>query len=687
MSLFDNLMIDEDTQRIKEKPFHTIQDKGDEEILKWLNDTVQANLKQHASRYHLMRSNLAAYRGITYRQTHSRSTYRQTERIPTNRTERFVINHLYDMTETRVAQMTRLKPAIQVLPTNDEHLDKNAARACKMLLDHIWYLTEFDSIRQQIHRHKKIFGETFLYVDWDADKGDKHPEAGMFSDEGRQVPENLKTGDVCLDIEVPWRVLIQRAGTFEKAEWSVRIKIEHTDNLKKEYPGKANKIKPEDDSFVFDYSALKDKPLKDDAIVYEFTHKKTKHSPEGAFIKFTKDVILEKSDHKFSHGCHPFVRLTDLDIPDILHGVSQYEMVKPIQNMHNNISTLLAKNIYMMGHAKYVMPKGACKIESLGNDNTVVQYQGAIAPQMMQTQPNPPEAYAFRDKLRDEMGQIYSVHGVSRGEPPKGVTAGVAMQFLNEQEAERGSTEIAKDLRFIREVAKKVLSVAGDYYEPEDGRLIRVFGKNNKYLIESFDSANLHKPYDVRVENSSSIADSKAGKTQRIIEVIQYKPDALSPEQLIELLDLGHYDKTINLITAAVRAAESEVEDILSGKPVADPEPWEDYITQWRVKLKAMQSRDFKEKVPPKYREALKENVMMLEFLMWEKAAENPTFQQQLAQLSLFPLFYRPGQPAPMSKEQQEAVVQGQANRGEPMTAQIGASDPNPLPGEPEQGE
>ena len=39
-----------------------------------------------------------------------------------------------------------------------------------------------------------------------------------------------------------------------------------------------------------------------------------------------------------------------------------------------------------MGHAKWVMPRGACKIESLGNDNTIVQYQGPVPPQMFKQQ-------------------------------------------------------------------------------------------------------------------------------------------------------------------------------------------------------------------------------------------------------------------------------------------------------------
>jgi hypothetical protein len=37
-------------------------------------------------------------------------------------------------------------------------------------------------------------------------------------------------------------------------------------------------------------------------------------------------------------------------------------------------------------------------------------------------------------KLENYIGKMSGVYGVSRGEPPVGVTASVAMQFLDEQE-------------------------------------------------------------------------------------------------------------------------------------------------------------------------------------------------------------------------------------------------------------
>ena len=56
-------------------------------------------------------------------------------------------------------------------------------------------------------------------------------------------------------------------------------------------------------------------------------------------------------------------------------------------------------------------------------------------------------------------------------------------------------------------------------------------------------------------------------------------------------------------------------------------------------------------------------------------------FNAELANLKLFPIYYTPeGGFTPSSKEQQQAVVQGQANRGEPLTEKIGGT---PLESQP----
>jgi hypothetical protein len=649
------------------KPFHEInQKKNLEEKLDWLKQVSEALIEQAQPRTKRQRDNLMLYRGVSY-QRHDRDRDRDMNQRRISKIQRFVVNHLYDLTETKVAQMTRLKPAVEVLPNNDEFKDKASAKVVGLLIKHLWTINDMDTLVTSMHRQARIFGESYAFITWDRFKGDLHPtyvEAKELDQLKPNAPE-VKTGDVKYELEMPWRVLNHRAKDIEHSEYCFRICTAPIETLKKDYPKSAKSIEANTDLLTFDMEQMEDRYLEEHALVFEFFHKKTKYVPEGAYVKFTPEVILEQGDLPYNHGGLPYVRLTDLDVPEMLNGVSRYETIAPIQNMYNNLSTLIVKNIYLMAHAKWVMPRGAAKIEQLGNDNTVVQFQGAIAPQMLQTQPNSPEVYQFRQSLKEEMQTIYGNHGISRGEVPKGITAASALQFLNELESERATTDIAKHGILVKALAKMTISVTGDYYDIDDGRMVRIVGENNKFLVRHFDAANLHKSYDVRFDNSSGLPETKAAKTQRILDAMQRNPQMVSGDRWEDLLELGNTERLTTLTTAAVSAADSENEDMMAGLQVEPPEIQEDHIAHWESHSKNIQGRQFKEEAPKEMKAAVMQHLRMTELAMFDKAQKNPEFSVRLAQLTNFPInidllnIYA----APLSREHIEMLAAGQANK------------------------
>jgi hypothetical protein len=680
--LFDQIEDHELTEKLK--PFYKVKDKGEKELLRWLNQAKDALMHNAKQRTMTQRMNLTAYRGLSLNRWDRRKDYNSIKRL--QRLNKFIVNHLRDLTETKVSQMTRLKPAVEVLPTNAEYEDRASAKVVGLLIKHLFYINNIDFMVQQMHRHARIFGESFLFIDYDENKGDLDPvyveakrrnlkEVQLSDGSTYDMDKPLKTGDVCYDLEVPWRVLLQRKSKLEDVEYSFRITTEETDKLKDMYPEKKDKIEAEEELQIYDIENLEDRFLEDHSVVYKFYHKKTEDVPKGFWVEFTKDCILKIEEDKYSHEGLNFVRLTDMDVPHVLNGVSNYETILPLQKMYDNISTLIAKNIYLTAHAKWLMPKGACKIEQLGNDNTIVQYQGPFAPSMAQVAPNPPEVYSFREQIKQDMQTVYGSQGISRGEVPKGITAASALQFLNELENERNSTDISKHSFLVLDIAKMSLSVAADNYSIDDGRMLRIVGENNKHLIKHFDTANLHKSYDIRFDNSTGLPETKSAKIQRIMDTMQRNPNLFSPERWEELLDLGNTEKMVNLATEAIQAADSENEDLLAGEPVALPEDWEDHIAHWQSHARAMQGRAFKEEAGPEIQAAFKEHIKLTEKIMLEKAKTNPLFQSKLAELKLFPIFYHGSNQTPVSKEHQEAMVQGASNRGEPISGMIPGQD------------
>jgi hypothetical protein len=666
------------------KPFHTVINKDKKEVHSWLKNVKNALLEEQDRRTKQQRQHLGKYRGVVEsprdRRDHNGRRF--------TKVQRFVVNQLHDLTESKVSQMMRIKPAVEVLPTNDEWEDRSSAKVVGMLLKHLWNINDLDYYVRNQHRYARIFGENFLFVLWDKDKGDLHPSFVEARDQGKTevVTEDgevikidkdkpIMTGDICYELEVPWRVLLQRQQRYEDVEYCIRVTAKPTVDLQEKYPKLKEKITVTENLSTYDIENITDKYLEEHTVCYEFYHTKTGKVGTGAHITFTNDVILEMNEHPFTHGQLPFVRLTDLDVPEKLNGISKYEQILPLQNMLDNLSTLIAKNIYLTAHAKWAMPRGAAKIEQLGNDNTIIQYQGPVPPQLIQVQPNAPEVYQFRQQIKEEMQTLYGSQGVFRGEIPQGITAASALQFLNELENERASTDIAKHSDMVKDLAKMTIAVVSDKYDMEDGRVIRIVGENNKFLLRHFDAANLHKNYDVRYDLSTGLPESKSGKLQRIMDTMQRNPSLFSPERWEELLDLGNTEKMQTLATAAVKSADSETDDMMNGEYVSPPEEWEDHIAHWQAHTRAIQSRSLKDEAPLEIINALKDHIFIHEEAMLMKAQTNPLFQSQLASLKLFPLFYHQGASAPLSTEQQEAVVKGQANRGDEITGTIPGQD------------
>ena len=692
--MFDDLLEAEFSSEKEEKPLWKIGLSNDEEVLKWLNNEFDYLRKQNGPRFEKMKENIGIYKGTQYR-PHDRTTINDFLNVGPKKkrnSHKLIVNHLYDITETIVARSTRNKVSPDIYPANsEEYEDRTNARLAKKLADHIAYINKLPEKHVKLKRHSILCGEAYLLGEWNKHGGDIHPmwaeakEHDFIDEKGNPVkgpdgkPMKMKdpvmVGEVELSLMKSWRVLVDDKEQWDDVEHFFIVEIEQTEKIIKDYPASKNKIKKSDSAYAFEVDTMQARELRDECIKVTFYRKKDRFMPKGAKVVFTKDCILEKGDFPFSlQNKLNLVRLTDVEVEDQLNAESFYEWTKEIQFRHNQLSSDIIKHQRLCAHPKWMVPKGRCKLEQLGDDTTVVQFQGPVPPKLAVMAPNPPEVFTFRKELKEDLEQISTVTGTSRRDPPTGVTASVSLKYLSELEAERVIVSTSKDNEFIKEVYGLMLAIAGDKYDENDGRTVRVLGKGDYLKISSLKNANFSKSYDIRIGNSDVLPETQTGKMAAIFDLIDRKPDILPDEQLLDALNLGSTEKIEDILTASLKAAEAENEDFLDGEPVEDPQEFEEHITHWNSHVSAMQSRGFKKYAPEANKMALIEHIQITEFLMVEKAKVNPLFQAKLAQLPLFPIFWFDGF-VPQSREQQANVVQGQANRGEQISAQIPGED------------
>ena len=119
MSYFDELG-DDRPDKINVKPFHAIDKEDDKSLLDWCTKVVGSLEKQAISRNLKSRKNLETYRGAV--STIKRTDIRRSERQFLNKVNKFIVNHLHDMTETRISQLSRLKPSVNIMQIGRAHV-------------------------------------------------------------------------------------------------------------------------------------------------------------------------------------------------------------------------------------------------------------------------------------------------------------------------------------------------------------------------------------------------------------------------------------------------------------------------------------------------------------------------------------------------------------------------------------
>ena len=692
---FDDFEFDGELNENDQKPFFTVAEKSKEELLRWLNQDFENKRRLGTSRINVYREQLALYKGIHYRSQELRSQdYRRDNGDVSARNPKIVINHTYDMVESKTAKLTRLRPAIAVLPANMEYHDKQNAKLVKVIVDNRWYEVDVDGYLRDQQKGAYLYGEAYVKTTWDKDLGPEHPELKRAKAEGQEVPllnngvsihdedgekvnikESVKIGDVAYKVTYPDRVFFNlSARCWDEATDVTEIEYRAIDEVKADYPKNEREIKLNSGT-RFDYESLEERKLKTEIGVMEYWHRPTKYLPRGKKIVFTSDTILESGDFPYEHGKLPYTRLTDIDVPSEFYSRSFISNIRQLQRHYNNLASAVARNHGLASAPKWIMPAGACSIKSLGNSATIVEYKGGVPPRLESMNPTHPEIFNYMDKLERNIEKISSVHGISRGAPPPSIRAGVALQFLDEQEHERESSAIAKRNTCIRDLARQTIALMGQYYKDEDERLINILGKDNTHLMKSFKMADFSQVHDVRIQNSSSLPDSKPAKIQTILDLNNGFPNLFTAGQIIDMLDLGTDQAFKDAATIAVTSAESENEAMMTGEELREPTIWEDLFTHWKIHLQKLQEMAFKE-APQEVQAALLQHIGITEMLMSQRGLQNQLFRQKLMTLDAYPAVFVPDDATKM-------MLAGMIPAVDPNIAQPMADDQSIQPAPP----
>lgn len=675
------------------RPLFVYADKIDDEdtILSWAKKARDAAVHAAKRRNENLSTNNAIYKGEDRKMgAQSGGTFSHLTEVPqissaAPQTQYVIVNHMHDLTETRVARFSRYRDNLEVLPAqSSESSDKQSARLVKELIKYLRYVTDFKSILATMGRRMILGAEAYMFVEWDPEKGNIIPEVESSLKETGQPPslepatqstadysaiqgentvlppakplseEQWHMGEVSFRVPYTCNIFLDPVvdGDYSKCEWVLERELLHVDVAKKRFPEKAADI-CEDSFSEADSRTIADmrdeewdgKTPKGFVWCWYLWHKKNRWLPEGRLIIFTNATLLRNIPHPYTHKGFPCVRLIDMPTDGKLYPTSVFSMARGLNGLLNNMYSMIYRYMVLGAPKWMVHDLAAVEPIALGNDFVALKWRGQIPPKIEAAPPMAGELFAFIAQMKEELRTLMVVFPMAQGNVPPNIRAGVSMLFMDEQENERFDEESKKHNVLVVDAWKLAMEVVRQYYPQDSARKMAVFGTDESYVMKDFDPTLLNTPMEIRLQNAPSLPESKAARTQYLLDIDERKP--LPPDQFYEYLDLGIPEAYTNEITKAKRAADFENEEFFKGGELQDPQSWEDGIAHLMRHYIVLQDKAFR-KMQDDRQQAFLKHVGMTEAFLMEKTfvdfdmsrPVHPGKAELLAQMPMFPAVF-----------------------------------------------
>ena len=682
-------------EALEVEPLHAgkklVSKAGDYENLReWVTTTHSALIDPTRAWATTQLKNLALWIGLHYKSQGPYAQFVAEDEDVSIDSHKVIINNIYDVERNRYSKITRNNPQTRVVPLSPEYEDFSGAKVGNMVLKNIKSRTKQKRVCNEMLRQSFIFGEAWVNVEWDKDKGpvsqeweeelkeQKRKKKEKEGDEDNSLvldsTKPIFIGDHKLRLVLPWNLFLDPKIYPDDVQWIISVDYVHEDELKFLYPEKEKKISATEGAKSFNVNTLQVENLKNHCVVYTIHARSSKFLRDGCRFVCTPECMLEaptQNPNSFVEesqwGNLPYERLTDIDVPGRLRGYSTIQILANLQHSENQMHTMIKHYLLLLGHPKIGIPReGNIKIDELGDDSFYFEFDGGFKPEVLVPNPIPQQVVAFAEMLRDRMQKLGDLHGVSSGDLPNNVRAAKAIRLLQELEDLRSTSVYEKWNQLFVDLDRKLLAQTSNY-DSTDGRLLTILGKGNEYLVEDFDAEIFSKKYGVEMEVTGSIPPPGSARVEFMLQAQNLSGNTLfTPEKMAKMMGLESEEEFIDAATVSVIKAGRENDWIITGKEVPSPEPWENHIVEIREHAVMLQSASFPA-YPQKVREAALDHVRAHEMLLWMQTLDNPALAQyMLTTQPWFPLVFKlpkdqmplfgppPGMPPQQGSQQQQ---------------------------------
>lgn len=280
--------------------------------------------------------------------------------------------------------------------------------------------------------------------------------------------------------------------------------------------------------------------------------------PDGGVAIVVEDrlVGLYREGLPYHHGQYPFTKFEHIPTATF-YADSPLVDTNALQREYNDWRSRLGNYVKLMSAPQLVAPKGSIVPSKVTNEpGLVIEYKpGMQPPQPMQISPIPQYVMDQQGVILQDWEDLTGQHEVSRGQAPAGITAGTAINYLQEKDDQFLTPQYQSIEDGYEKIAAQSLSLFNQYVDLK--RKIKTIGTDGSFDTLALSGADIENGLDIRIRRGSAVGQSQAAQEAKIMDMwsIGLIQD---PNLALRLLEMGGTQKVLDTLNVAEAKAMRE---------------------------------------------------------------------------------------------------------------------------------
>ena len=267
---------------------------------------------------------------------------------------------------------------------------------------------------------------------------------------------------------------------------------------------------------------------------------------------------------------NPMVHFNYRTVPSRLYSKTPMFDLLPKQKQRNRLESLIELSTMKGVYNSWLLPTGSSISNLSGEPSQVIRWTptgtNGAKPEVMNTAPFPGILIEWLQQIDNDFEEIAGTFDALKGNTPKGVSAGYAIQLLTEKSFGRLSSVMGGWQKGWTELYKIALILFKQNVTEE--RLYKIQGEAGTWEVEKFTGSDLKGSVDLKLEGGTNKPKTKLAE-QALVETMTKLGvfDTQDPHQkyaIAELFGMGHM---LGSTSDDYRHTAQEWEEFKMGQP------------------------------------------------------------------------------------------------------------------------